>query len=78
MIINCNYVYPTGYAPDVKLWEVKFNKSGGYEKTLRAFELCGHNSGVFDFSFDPESAHVATICKDGTWKIFNIKSKKIN
>lgn len=37
--------YSTGYAPDVKLWEVKFNKSGGYEKTVRAFELVGHNSG---------------------------------
>jgi WD40 repeat protein len=85
-----------GYAPDVKLWEVKFNKSGGYEKTVRAFELVGHNSGgwmltlifieffyvsllhslgVWDFAFDPDSSHVATVCKDGTWKVFDIKSK---
>lgn len=65
----------SGYAPDVKLWEVKFNKSGVYEKTARAFELVGHQSGVWDFAFDPDSSHVATVCKSGTWKLFDIKSE---
>lgn len=72
------YLAASGFAPDVKLWEVKFNKStgtGSYEKTVRAFELTGHKSGVWDFAFDHDGSHVATCCKDGTFKLFDIKSK---
>jgi transducin beta-like protein 2 len=54
---------------------VKLNKNGTFEKTTRAFELVGHHSGVWDFAFDPDSSHVATICKDGTWKLFNINGR---
>lgn len=73
-----DFVYRTffllvaGYAPDIKFWEVKFNKTGSYEKTVRAFELNGHNSGVWDFAFDHDSSHVASVCKNGSWKLFDI------
>lgn len=63
-----------GFSPDVKVWEVKFNKSGEYLKTINAFNLSGHTSGVYDISFDQDTSHIATISKDGTWKIFNTKS----
>jgi WD40 repeat protein len=66
----------SGFAPDVKVFEVKFNKnSGTYEKTVRAFELTGHKSGVWDFAFDQDGSHVATCCKDGTFKLFEVKSE---
>lgn len=54
---------------------MKFNKSGAYEKTARAFELVGHQSGVWDFAFDTDSSHVATVSKSGTWKLFDINSE---
>lgn len=69
------FIAASGFAPDVKLWEVKFSKSGSYEKTVRAFELTGHNSGVWDFAFDHDASHLASVCKDGTFKLFDIKSK---
>lgn len=69
------YIAASGFAPDVKLWEVKFSKTGSYEKTARAFELTGHNSGVWDFAFDHDASHLASVCKDGTFKLFDIKSE---
>ena len=66
----------SGFAPDVKVWEVKFNKNPGtYEKTVRAFELTGHKAGVWDFAFDQDGSHVVTCCKDGTFKLFEVKSE---
>ena len=71
------FIAASGFAPDVKLWEVKFSKgpAGVYEKTIRAFELTGHNTGVWDFAFDHDGSHVATVCKDGSFKLFDIKSE---
>ncbi|CAO1376362.1 unnamed protein product [Diamesa serratosioi] len=69
------FIAACGFACDVKLWEVKFNKSGEYEKILKAFDLTGHNSGVWDFAFDQDSSHLVSVCKDGTFKLFNIHSK---
>ena len=31
----------------------------------------GHTSGVYSFSFSADSGKVATVSKDGTWKVFN-------
>ena len=31
----------------------------------------GHTSGVYSFSFSADSSKVATVSKDGTWKVFN-------
>lgn len=74
-----NFIF-TGFAPDVKVWEVKFTKSGEFQEVKRAFELTGHASGVYDMAFDVDSSHMATISKDGTWKVFNTKgtSKRNN
>ena len=82
MSTNCAKISPcgrfiaaTGFTSDAKLWEVKFNKAGEYVKTARAFELCGHTSGIYDIAFDQNTAHIATVSKDGTWKLYNTKSK---
>lgn len=64
-----------GFAPDVKVWEVKFTKTGEFQEVKRAFELTGHTSGVYDVAFDVDSSHMATVSKDGTWKVFNTKGK---
>jgi len=63
----------SGFTPDVKVWEVKFSKgSGEFESIKRAFELTGHKAGVYHFDFNSDSTKVATISKDGSWKIYNI------
>lgn len=67
------FIAASGFAPDVKLWEVVFTKSGEFKQVNRAFELTGHNSGVFDFDFSADCSQVVTISKDGNWRLFNIK-----
>jgi len=65
------FVATSGFTSDVKVWEVKFSRSGDFEKVVRAFNLSGHTSGVYSFSFSADSSKVATVSKDGTWKVFN-------
>lgn len=67
------FVAASGFIPDVKVWEVLFDESGRFQQVVRAFELTGHTSGVYDFSFDVSSSFMATVSKDGTWKLFNTK-----
>jgi len=55
----------------VKVWEVKFSRAGEFEKVARAFDLTGHSSGVYSFSFSADSSRMATVSKDGTWKVFD-------
>jgi len=65
------FVATSGFTPDVKVWEVKFSRSGEFEKVARAFDLTGHSSGVYSFSFSADSGRMATVSKDGTWKVFD-------
>merc|ERR1712147_73676 len=65
------FVATSGFTSDVKIWEVKFSRTGDFEKVTRAFNLGGHTSGVYSFSFSSDSSKVATVSKDGTWKVFN-------
>jgi len=65
------FVATSGFTSDVKVWEVKFTRSGDFEKVVRAFNLSGHSSGVYSFSFSADSSKVATVSKDGSWKVFN-------
>lgn len=64
-----------GFAPDVKIWQVVFAKTGEFKSLSRAFELTGHSSGVYDFAFNADSSLVSTISKDGSWRLYNIKSE---
>lgn len=65
------FVATSGFTPDVKVWEVKFRRTGEFEKIHRAFELKGHSSGVFHFDFKADTSRMATISKDGSWKVFD-------
>ncbi|KAF2895535.1 hypothetical protein ILUMI_10640 [Ignelater luminosus] len=67
------FIVASGFAPDVKVWEVIFNKAGEYQEVKRVFELTGHTSGVHDVAFDVDTSHMATVSKDGTWKLFDTK-----
>ncbi|CAK1551040.1 unnamed protein product [Leptosia nina] len=65
------FVVATGFSPDVKVMEVCFTKNGDFKQVTKAFELTGHNSGVYDVAFTPDTSHIATISKDGTWKLYH-------
>lgn len=67
------FVVATGFAPDVKVMEVCFTRTGEFKQVSKAFELTGHTSGVYDVAFDVDTSHVATISKDGTWKLYHTK-----
>jgi len=66
------YVASCGFTPDVKVWEVQFNKTGDFIGVNRAFELKGHSAGVLHFSFSSDSTKMASVSKDGTWKLWNV------
>ncbi|XP_066491761.1 transducin beta-like protein 2 [Tiliqua scincoides] len=65
------FVASCGFTPDVKVWEVCFSKSGDFQEVTRAFELKGHTAGVCSFSFSNDSRRMATVSKDGTWKLWD-------
>ena len=65
------FVATSGFTPDVKVWEVKFQRSGEFDKIHRAFELKGHSSGIFHFDFNADTSRMATVSKDGSWKVFD-------
>ncbi|KAF7237025.1 Transducin beta-like protein 2 [Varanus komodoensis] len=65
------FVASCGFTPDVKVWEVCFSKSGEFREVTRAFELKGHTAGVYSFSFSNDSRRMATVSKDGTWKLWD-------
>ncbi len=64
-----------GFTADVKVWEVVFDKSGGFREVSRAFELKGHSAGVNHFSFSQGSTRMATVSKDNTWKFWDTESE---
>ncbi|XP_054858026.1 transducin beta-like protein 2 [Eublepharis macularius] len=65
------FVASCGFTPDVKVWEVCFGKSGDFREVARAFDLKGHTAGVYSFSFSNDSRRMATVSKDGTWKLWD-------
>ncbi|XP_032902020.1 transducin beta-like protein 2 isoform X1 [Amblyraja radiata] len=65
------FVASCGFTPDVKVWEVCFSKSGEFREVVRAFDLKGHSAGIYSFSFSNDSRRMATVSKDGTWKLWD-------
>lgn len=74
---DCDFSNFIGFTPDVKVWEVIFGKNGEYQEVKTAFSLTGHTSGVYDVAFDSITSHMATVSKDGTWKLFDVNGKFI-
>lgn len=66
-----NLVGACGFSPDVKLWHIGFNKNNEFTSVTK-FGLKGHAAGILSFSFTNDSKRIATISKDGTWKIWDI------
>ncbi|CAL1531957.1 unnamed protein product [Lymnaea stagnalis] len=65
------FVASSGFTPDVKVWEVVFDKTGAFKEVKRAFELKGHSAAVYHFSFNMDARRMASVSKDGTWKFWD-------
>lgn len=65
------FVSSCGFTPDVKVWEVCFGKGGEFREVIRAFDLKGHSAGVHAFAFSNDSHRMASVSKDGSWKLWN-------
>ncbi|XP_060521662.1 transducin beta-like protein 2 isoform X2 [Cylas formicarius] len=67
------FIVASGFTPEAKVWEVAFNKSGEFKdvKQIVPLTLRGHSAGIYDVAFDVDSSHMATVSKDGTWKLFD-------
>lgn len=66
-----------GFTPEAKIWEVVFNKIGEFQEIIPVNQLTlgGHSSGVYDVAFDVDTSHMATVSKDGTWKLYDTNGK---
>ncbi len=47
-----------GFTPEVKTWEVCFDKVGNFTQIKSAFQLKGHSAGVYNFSFNADSSRL--------------------
>ncbi|CAD5123054.1 DgyrCDS11434 [Dimorphilus gyrociliatus] len=65
------FIATCGFTPDVKVWEVVFTKNGEFQQVVRAFELKGHRAAVYNFSFSAGTERMATVSKDGTWRLWD-------
>ncbi|VDM52894.1 unnamed protein product [Angiostrongylus costaricensis] len=65
------FVGACGFTPDVFVYEVLFNREGSFQEVKRAFDLKGHNSGVFAVAFNSNSTRTVTVSRDGYWRIFD-------
>lgn len=62
----------------MNVFEVVFSKSGEFMQVTKAFDLAGHSSGILDFTFSADSSSMATVSKDGTYRLYDTKSNKLN
>lgn len=69
--------YYLGFTPDANIWEVVFSKSGEFKQVVKAFDLAGHSSGILDLTFSADSSCMATVSKDETYRLYDIKSNKL-
>ena len=59
----------------MKVLQVCLNKSGDFEKVVRAFELKGHSSGVLGIDFSSDTSRAVTVSKDKTWRFYDVRGK---
>ncbi|KAK6736964.1 hypothetical protein RB195_019575 [Necator americanus] len=65
------FVATCGFTPDVFVYEVLFNREGVFQDAKKAFNLKGHDSGVFCVAFNSDSSRAITVSRDGCWRVFD-------
>ncbi|XP_018016126.1 transducin beta-like protein 2 [Hyalella azteca] len=70
--LDGRFIATSGFTPDVKIFEVAYEKGDNSFKSLKkCFDLTGHNSRVFCCSINTDSSKMATVSKDGTWRLYD-------
>ncbi|PIO70124.1 WD domain, G-beta repeat protein [Teladorsagia circumcincta] len=59
------FVAACGFTTEVFVYEVTFNRENVFQDAKRAFDLKGHNSGVFAVDFNANASRAVTVSRDG-------------
>ncbi|VDL83218.1 unnamed protein product [Nippostrongylus brasiliensis] len=65
------FVAACGFTTDVFVYEVVFNRENVFQDAKKAFDLKGHNSGVFSVAFNANASRAVTVSRDGYWRVFD-------
>ncbi|VDN04844.1 unnamed protein product [Thelazia callipaeda] len=65
------FVAASGFTPDVFVFEVLLDRHGNFQDLKKVFDLKGHSSGIYSFSFNQSSTRCVTASKDGTWNLYD-------
>ncbi|KAK6024530.1 WD domain, G-beta repeat protein [Ostertagia ostertagi] len=65
------FVAACGFTTEVFVYEVAFNRENVFQDAKRAFDLKGHNSGVFAVDFNANASRAVTVSRDGFWRVFD-------
>ncbi|KAK5975718.1 Transducin beta protein 2 [Trichostrongylus colubriformis] len=65
------FVAACGFTTEVFVYEVIFNRENVFQDAKRAFDLKGHNSGVFAVAFNASASRAVTVSRDGFWRVFD-------
>ncbi|CAI5744648.1 unnamed protein product [Peronospora destructor] len=70
------YIAVAAYTPEVKIYEITREKSGGFKKVNKIMTLQEHRTGVVDLAFDGSDVlpvkRLVTISKDASVRLWNI------
>ncbi|KAK5969067.1 WD domain G-beta repeat protein [Trichostrongylus colubriformis] len=65
------FVAACGFTAEVFVYEVTFDRENVFQVSKRAFDLKGHDSGVFAVSFNASASRAVTVSRDGFWGVFD-------
>ncbi|CAH0487896.1 unnamed protein product [Peronospora farinosa] len=70
------YIAVAAYTPEVKIYEITREKSGGFKKVNKIMTLQGHRTGVMDLAFDGSDVlpvkRLVTLSKDASVRLWDI------
>lgn len=66
------FVAAATFTADVKVHEIKRDRSTAFTGAPKVFDLKGHSSQVTALAFSPDGTRAVTSSKDGTWRVWKL------
>eukprot|EP00798_Chlamydomonas_sp_ICE-L_P005050 gene5050-34839_t len=70
--LDGRFIAVASFTSEVKIWEMRFARDGGFTGAGKAMDLKGHKSQVMCTAFSPDNRKAITASKDGTLRVWNI------